>query len=228
MMPTTLPEGSAGIGGSVLALMPRYGMQSNLPVPSRLDLAGNISENWKKQKQVWDSFEITSCLNQQENKYCVATFITCIGAEDLEVHNEQSSGVDGGAIPQAKQMSFTGNTASKTESKSLKSFDTYLMALRTLTKTCTFSLLTDELICDRSVCGTCDTGTRKKLLQEPKVTLQKCINVCRSAETTVSQMKVMIGKEEVNVHYSKEKKDSKDKRIPKLINCKYCGRKHER
>ena len=63
-----------------------YGIQSKLPVPSRLDMSGNIAENWKKWKQVWDSFEIASRLNQQENKYRVATFITCIGSEALEVY----------------------------------------------------------------------------------------------------------------------------------------------
>ena len=64
-----------------------YGIQSNLPVPSRLDMSGNIAENWKKWKKVWDSFEIASRLNQQENKYRVATFIACIGSEALEDYN---------------------------------------------------------------------------------------------------------------------------------------------
>ena len=89
-------------------------------------------------------------------------------------------------------------------------------------------MLTDELIQDRIVCGICDTGTRTKLLQEPKLTLQNCIDVCWSAETTAMQMKVMNGNEEVNSLHSKEKKEGKDKSNPKLVNCKYCGRKHER
>ena len=69
-----------------------------------------------------------------------------------------------------------------------------------------FWLAYDELIQDRIVCGIRDTGTRKKLLQEPKLTFQKCIDVCRSAETTATQMKVMNGKEEVNLPHSKGKK----------------------
>ena len=99
-----------------------------------------------------------------------------------------------------------------------ESFDMYLTALRTLAKTCNFGSLKDELIRDRIVCGICDTGTRKKLLQELKLTLQKCINVCQSAETTATQIKVMNGNEEVHSLRSKGKKDGKDKSNPKLVN----------
>ena len=116
----------------------------------------------------------------------------------------------------------------KRNQESGESFDTYLTALRTLAKTCNFGSLTDELIRDRIVCGICDTATRKKFLQEPKLTLQKCIDVCRSAETTATQMKVMNGKDEVNLYHIKGKRDGEGKSDPKLVNCKYCGRKHER
>lgn len=235
-MTTTPPQGSA----SVQAPTPCYGIQSNLPIPSRLNLAGNISENWKKWKQVWDSFEIASRLNQQEDKYRVATFITCIGTEALEVYNglpfenEEDKNVMN-TVLELMERHCIGQTNviyerycfNNRKQESGESFDTYLTALKTLAKTCIFGPLTDELIRDRIVCGICDTGTRKKLLQEPKLNLQKCIDVCRSAETTASQMKVMSGKEEVNALNHKEKKDGKDA-SPKLVNCKYCGRKHER
>nr|XP_058958995.1 uncharacterized protein K02A2.6-like [Pocillopora verrucosa] len=235
-MTTTPPQGSA----SVQAPTPCYGIQSNLPIPSRLNLAGNISENWKKWKQVWDSFEIASRLNQQEDKYRVATFITCIGTEALEVYNglpfekEEDKDVMN-TVLELMERHCIGQTNviyerycfNNRKQESGESFDTYLTALKTLAKTCIFGPLTDELIRDRIVCGICDTGTRKKLLQEPKLNLQKCIDVCRSAETTASQMKVMSGREEVNALNHKEKKDGRDA-SPKLVNCKYCGRKHER
>lgn len=108
---TTPSEGSASASADaqVPVPSPSYGIQSNLPVSNRLDMSGNISENWKKWKQVWDWFEIASRLNEQENEYRVATFITCIGSEALEVYNglpfereedndEQGSGVNGEAL----------------------------------------------------------------------------------------------------------------------------------
>ena len=186
------------------------------------------------------SFEIASNLNQQENKYHVATFITCIGPEALEVYNglpfenEEDKHIMS-TVLELMERHCIGQTNviykrycfNNRKQESGESFDTYLTALRTLAKTCTFGPFTDELICDRIVCGICDTGTRKKSLQEPKLTLQKCIDVCQSAETTASQVKVMSGKEEVNMLHNKEKKDGKDSN-PKLVNCKYCGRKNTR
>ena len=60
---------------------------SNVPPPGRLELKGNLSDNWKKWKQVWDDYETVTKLNEKESKFRVATFIMCIGAEALEVHN---------------------------------------------------------------------------------------------------------------------------------------------
>lgn len=64
-----------------------HAIHSNLLVPLRLDTRGNIIENWKRWKQVWDSFEIASRLNQRENHIRVVTFITCIESDALEVYN---------------------------------------------------------------------------------------------------------------------------------------------
>ena len=57
-----------------------------------------------------------------------------------------------------------------------ESIDAYTTALRTLAETCEFSSLKDDLIRDRLVCGIRDNGLRKKLLQEPKLTLKKCLD----------------------------------------------------
>ena len=110
-----------------------------------------------------------------------------------------------------------------------ESFDGYLTALKVLANTRNFGSLKDELIRDRIVCGIRDMGTRKKLLQEAGLTLQRCIDTCRSAETTATQMKAMSGKD-VNALSQKEKHGSKgkNKNRQKFVDCKYCGRKHER
>ena len=44
-------------------------------------------------------------------------------------------------------------------------------ALRTVAETCEFGPLKEDLTRDRLVCGIRDNGLRKKLLQEPKLTL---------------------------------------------------------
>ena len=39
-----------------------------------------------KSSQVWDAYEIVTKPNKKGSKFHVATFITCIGVEALEVH----------------------------------------------------------------------------------------------------------------------------------------------
>ena len=60
---------------------------TNVPPPGRLELKGNLSENGKKWKQVWDAYETVTKLNEKESRFRSATFITCIGPDALEVHN---------------------------------------------------------------------------------------------------------------------------------------------
>ena len=69
----------------------------------------------------------------------------------------------------------------KREQESRESFDAYLTNLRSLAKTCIFGELRDNLIRDRIVfnIGIRDNSIRKKLLGEGKLTLDKCINICR-------------------------------------------------
>ena len=67
------------------AAAPASVMQSQIPLPPKLDLTGNIAQNWKSWKQIWDSYVIVTGLADKASNYQVATFIACIGPEGLEV-----------------------------------------------------------------------------------------------------------------------------------------------
>ena len=86
------------------------------------------------------------------------------------------------------------------------------------------------------VVGIVDKGIRKKLLQESKQTLQSCIDICRANESTKQQLQTMHQSDEVNAvdektsksdRKPKSKRDPKSSKTPKLINCKFCAKKHE-
>ena len=79
-----------------------------------------------------------------------------------------------------------------------ESFDTYLTSLCSLVKTCNFGGLKNSLLRDRIVLGLSDNSTRKKLLAEPKLTLEKCINICRANESTTNRSRD-ITSDEINV-----------------------------
>jgi hypothetical protein len=65
-----------------------------------------------------------------------------------------------------------------------ENIDTYVAALRTLVKTCNYGTLEESLIRDRIVIGIRDNATRKKLLQDAKLTLNSCVDICRANEKT--------------------------------------------
>ena len=86
------------------------------------------------------------------------------------------------------------------------------------------------------VVGILDKGIRKKLLQESKLTLQSCIDICTANECTKQQLQTMDQPDEVNAvderkprrdRKLKSKNDTKSDKTPKLINCKFGAKKHE-
>ena len=72
-----------------------------------------------------------------------------------------------------------------------ESIDAYTTALHTPAETCEFGLLQEDLIRDCLVCGIRDCSLRKKLLQEPKLTLDKCLDSCQAAKATNLQMRAI-------------------------------------
>jgi len=60
---------------------------SNVSPPPPIELSGNLQLNWKQWKQVWSAYELVTRLNQQNDEYRVAAFITCIGPKALSIHN---------------------------------------------------------------------------------------------------------------------------------------------
>ena len=130
-----------------------------------------------------------------------------------------------------------------------ESFDSYLTALHSLIKTCDFGTLQDNLLRDRVVLGIRENGTRKKLLAERKLTLEKCISICRATETTSKQLKE-IASEEVNAINSarrpshstgnppskrtattgipRNKGSGPGQRRESQIKCKFCLKTHEK
>jgi len=99
------------------------------------------------------------------------------------------------------------------------------------------------------VCGIVDNSVRRKLLQEPKLSLEKCLDICRSAEATSAHLKAISGQlsstgipaDNVNAVDKRKKSKAPPKRrsngqmqkqpLPEpkedlLKPCKHCRRSH--
>ena len=109
-----------------------------------------------------------------------------------------------------------------------------------MSKSCEFGDLTDSLIKDRLVCGVIKDSVRSRLLRETELTLQKAIDVCRAAETSSQQMKVIqstsseangsnVDFVKKNIVKSKSVKNTDNKPAGSTIKqkCGKCGCKHE-
>ena len=95
-------------------------------------------------------------------------------------------------------------------------------------ETCEFGSLKDDLIQDRLVCGIRDNGQRKKLLQEPKLTLEKCLDSCRAAEAAKLQVQDMSSQSKESSEVN-TLKSARPKSSPSMVDdCKFCGKSHER
>lgn len=89
-----------------------------------------------------------------------------------------------------------------------ESIDTHITTFKVLAETSEFGTLKDGINHDRIVCGVCDNGTRRKLLQESGLSLSKCVDIYRADEATTAQLKDIApsqtNKQEANAVNQKE------------------------
>ena len=122
-----------------------------------------------------------------------------------------------------------------------ENFDAYLTALRNMTETCNFCtcpLMSDSLIRDRIVLGIRNEDSRKYLLQERKLDLKKCIDICRTPESASTHLQViqaenlkkfialakqkMTGRRTDHPTHLLDKSNSQ----PRKLKCKLCSKTH--
>ena len=60
-------------------------MLQNVLFPPKLEIRGNLANNWIRCKRVWCNYEITSRLIKQGNEERTATLLTCLGPDALEI-----------------------------------------------------------------------------------------------------------------------------------------------
>ena len=224
--------------------------------PTGLNLTDkHKATNWKAYKQQWENYAIVSQLEKQTEEYRVALFLYSIGTEAVKIYNsfdmteenrrklsEIMKEFDRYAVGETNETyeRYVFNSRNQKEDENI---DKYVAELRTLAQSCGFcKCLTDSLIRDRIVLGIRNDETRKRLLRQPKLTLQKCIDIVKSEEISMAQLKSMgqaTSAEDVHRVYSgyskfkkpnrknKGKKPETDRKQSSDKLCDYCGNKHK-
>ena len=181
---------------------------------------------------MWENFAIISELDNKPETHQRALFLHAIGGEALKIYNgfalEEGHKLDDiiaafdkfavGELNETYER-FNFNTR---QQQSDETFDEYLSALRNSEKTCNFGEIGKSLLRDRIVYGIQDKNTKKKLLQERKLTLEKTIDICRAFESSIKHVKSFVqeGNDEQSVHAIKSAPKQRGKE------CKYCGMSH--
>ena len=208
--------------------------------PPPLDAKKGASE-WKLFKQMWENYVIVTKLAEEPEEYRRALFLHTVGPDGLRVYNGLKLGQNPTVqnIIDAFDTHFIGQVCETYErfvfnsrdQGDEESIEDFVAALRTLAKTCNFhNDMYDSLMRDRVVLGIKDQTTRQKLLQVRDLNLQNCIDICRSAESTTLQMKVM-GAESADAHvvgHSKQLKQRSKKTTTSLQErlCRFCNQTH--
>uniref|UniRef100_A0A3Q2DE46 Gypsy retrotransposon integrase-like protein 1 n=1 Tax=Cyprinodon variegatus TaxID=28743 RepID=A0A3Q2DE46_CYPVA len=107
--------------------------------------------------------------------------------------------------------------------------ESFISDLRIKAKCCHFGEITDELICDRIICGVTSDTLRKALLRDSELTLAKAISIARIHEMTEESSKTL-ATAATSVDAVKPAPGSSAKPkppyTPQTTNCSNCGGSH--
>ena len=169
---------------------------------------GREKEKWKRWKKRWEAFTVVTKLTSQSKQHQTACLTYALSDEVQDVvenlpYEQESDKDDIKKIITLLEQHYAGETNEIFESYKFfqrdqheeETLTEYVAALRKLAATCNFGDLKERLIRDRIVCGIRNKALQAALLEDGKLTLKKCVDKCKAAERTGTQMSVMKSRE---------------------------------
>ena len=157
-------------------------------------MKGDVYNNWTFFRAQWENYEVATGIDKKNNKIRLATLLSVMGKEchqlQRHLHMPTADRDDSKKVLDALQTHFepTRNVIyerfvfNDCKQSQCETVDQFIAKLRKLADTCDFGELRDELVRDRLVTGTKDLGAQARMLREPKLTLNKAIDMCRASE----------------------------------------------
>jgi len=168
-----------------------------------------------------DLFLLASRSDELPDKIQVAMFLSAIGDEGLHVFNtfkfEPEEDKDKIEAVKAKFKDYCSPRKNvvferfqfwKCSQAPGEAIDGFVTTLRLRAKTCEFGDQEESLIRDRVVLGCTDSRLQERLLREPDLSLTKALQLCRTAEATAEQMKLIRGDDITAINTVRSEKDS--------------------
>ena len=180
-------------------------MEQDFKPPEYLSLQGNSSENWRRWIQRFELYIATKEKTKKPDSTKVAMLLSAIGPEALERFNHfvWTEGEDKAKFDHVKtkfESEFAGQKrivfsryqfwdCSRTAEKT---FDEFLTQLQTLALSCEFAE-PDNMIRDKILFSTENPALKERLLREPKLSLEKAVDISRSSELAHKELMGMKG-----------------------------------
>uniref|UniRef100_A0A1A8B469 CCHC-type domain-containing protein n=1 Tax=Nothobranchius furzeri TaxID=105023 RepID=A0A1A8B469_NOTFU len=171
---------------------------------SPLGLVGNLSEAWRRWEQRFQLYMIATGASEKEEEVKIAILLHAIGEEALGVYNTLNITPAGDALTVEEVLK-----AFKTYCRPQKNVvferhrfwsypmspgivvDRYITELRQKRKDCEFGQNVDDMMGVKLVFSITDSCLKERLLRDKDLTLNKAIEICRSAEAAKTQIQAM-------------------------------------
>ena len=165
--------------------------------PPLLLFGSSPATNWRLFKRRWKNFSVLSDLAKKPREYQVALLENNLGDDAMRIYEgfRFDTPDDERTVAEilAKLESYSVGEANETYERFVfnrrcqdegESFENFYSDLRVLVKSCNFcDNCLDSMLRDRIVIGMRDSATRQELLKIRKLTLDKCVDLCKAAET---------------------------------------------
>ncbi|KAJ0172603.1 hypothetical protein K1T71_011742 [Dendrolimus kikuchii] len=155
------------------------------------------ADAWKRWRQQFQLFVKASGVNSESSGVQASLLVNLIGPEGFDVYQtftfKDDTEKDNVDVIIKKFDEYFGTKVNITllrynffmrNQEDNESIQSYVTALRLLSKNCEFSTLRDDLIKDRIVCGIRNTTVRDRLLRCEELDLDKAIKVCQAQEVS--------------------------------------------
>ena len=177
-----------------------------LPPPLEIPYSSDVDQKklWRNWKRKFQSYLLVSGLSEKDEKLQLAAFVKGLDSDALDVYNAVHFNDEADRKSFKKTFELMENHYvgelnivyerfmffQRSQGKD-ESFQSYLTAVQKLVGTCDFKDLRDDMIRDRIVCGIANITTQRQLLQKKNLTLEGCIELCRTAEASATYIERM-------------------------------------
>lgn len=218
-------------------------MADHLSKVGPLQMNGNLSENWRKFIRNFEIYMKAGELTTKSNSIKVNTFLNAIGEEAVEIFDTLQLTEEARGLYESVVKAFADFCTPKKnpvyerfmfyqrKQKDGETFDSYLIDIKRLVRTCEFNDRETEMLRDQIVMGTNDSKLQTRLLEIATLTYDAAVEKCRANEATREQASVMnktVPVNEIKNHAVGENKQHRSKNYDERNNNNNNGGAHKK